>query len=107
MQHHLANTVAELADPDQRAPITAASRLIPANVATLEAMPVLSLPLRIVSSLGEVEPHHRVGWTVSLRLFLVAKNREWKSKCGCRTRDQDKQDQWEAASPARYLTIEP
>jgi hypothetical protein len=107
MRRHLANTVAELASPDQRAPITAVSRLIPAHVATLEAMSVLSLPLRIIDALGEVEPHHRVGWTMSLRLILVAKNRERKSKCGCRTRDQDKQDKCEAASHARHLTMEP
>src|SRR5205814_3432788 len=64
-----------LAPPQQRAAVQAAAGFLKTHVASVEAVAIKLLSSEVVFALFEIEPNHRVGRAMPLRLIFVA---EWR-----------------------------
>jgi len=79
---------AELAPPQQRAAVSAVPGFLKTHVASVEAVAIKPLSAEVVFALFEIEPNHRVGHAMPLRLVFISKQGKWKG-CAGRTELDD------------------
>src|ERR1700753_4283067 len=83
----------KLARADQRAAVEAGARLLPADIAAVQAPAVELLALRIIFALVEVEPDHGIAGAMPLRLILIAKGRQGERRCTHRAHEHRREAQ--------------